>query len=68
MSLRGENEEFGKYDIFTYKGNVNCRHRWEQVIFKKLASGEEKQLITKPKINYWLQSPIFTNALKYLKR
>ena len=40
MSKQGINGEFahsgGKYDIFLYAGGVNCYHRWERRIFKKL--------------------------------
>ena len=40
MSSQGINGEFahsgGKYDIFLYAGGVNCYHRWERRIFKKL--------------------------------
>ena len=35
MSLFGANEEFSTYDIFTYKGSYNCRHRWQQKFFKR---------------------------------
>ena len=35
MSLQGVNEEFSSYDIFSYKGSYNCRHRWEQKYFKR---------------------------------
>ena len=35
MSLFGANDEFSTYDIFTYKGSFNCRHRWTQKFFKK---------------------------------
>jgi len=28
MSITGANDEFGIYDIFTYKGSFGCRHRW----------------------------------------
>jgi len=35
MSLQGANEEFSTYDIFTYKGSYNCRHRWVQKFYKK---------------------------------
>ena len=32
MSLMGDNsQEFGYYDIFTYKGSFGCRHRWTKV-------------------------------------
>ena len=35
LSLEGANEEFGMYDIFTYKGNYNCRHFWQEVFYAK---------------------------------
>lgn len=32
MTLNGANSsEFGYYDIFTYKGSYNCRHKWSKV-------------------------------------
>jgi hypothetical protein len=40
MSESGINGEFahsgGKYDIFLYAGGVNCHHRWERRIYKKI--------------------------------
>ena len=35
LSLVGANNEFGLYDIFTYKGNYNCRHYWKEVFYKR---------------------------------
>ena len=35
MSLSGDNQEFGTYDIFKYKGSYNCRHAWVQKFFRK---------------------------------
>ena len=35
LSLQGANEEFGVYDIFRYKGSYNCRHRWQEVFYKR---------------------------------
>ena len=34
MSLTGTNKEFGVYDIFTYKGSFNCRHRWSAELWE----------------------------------
>tara|TARA_R110000823_G_scaffold227750_1_gene354979 strand:- start:6185 stop:7525 length:1341 start_codon:yes stop_codon:yes gene_type:complete len=35
LTVTGENEEFGIYDIFTYKGSYGCRHHWQRLrIFK----------------------------------
>ena len=35
LTVQGENEEFGIYDIFTYKGSYGCRHWWQRLrIFK----------------------------------
>ena len=32
LSIKGANsEEFGYYNIFTYKGSYGCRHRWRKV-------------------------------------
>jgi len=28
------NEEFGEYDIFTYRGSYNCRHDWVELVYK----------------------------------
>ena len=46
MSLRGENEEFGTYDIFSYKGSYNCRHRWVQKFFRKTKALDEQKRAT----------------------
>jgi hypothetical protein len=35
LSIQGENEEFGIYDIFRYKGSYNCRHYWQEVFYKR---------------------------------
>ena len=35
LSVKGENVEFGIYDIFRYKGSYNCRHFWKEVLYKK---------------------------------
>ena len=35
MTITTENEQFGTYDIFTYKGSYNCRHSWEALYFRK---------------------------------
>ena len=35
LSLESSNSEFGTYDIFRFKGSFNCRHRWEELIFRK---------------------------------
>jgi len=35
LSLESANSEFGTYDIFRFKGSFNCRHRWEELIFRK---------------------------------
>ena len=40
MSLSGENEEFGTYDIFVYKGSYNCRHRWIQKFYRREVDAE----------------------------
>ena len=42
MSLFGANQEFSTYDIFTYKGSYNCRHRWEQKFFKREDTNNER--------------------------
>ena len=35
LTVQGENDEFGIYDIFTYKGSYGCRHWWQRLrIFK----------------------------------
>jgi hypothetical protein len=49
LTVTGENEEFGIYDIFTYKGSYGCRHHWQRLrIFKddngdKITQTEESQ-------------------------
>ena len=35
LSVKGENVEFGIYDIFRYKGSYNCRHFWKEVFYKR---------------------------------
>jgi hypothetical protein len=40
MSLSGENEEFGTYDIFAYKGSYNCRHSWIQKFYRREVNAE----------------------------
>jgi len=41
MTVMGANsEEFGVYDIFTYKGSFNCRHYWKKVyVYQKKSPG-----------------------------
>lgn len=37
--IRGmDNEDFGSYDIFEYKGSYNCRHRWARMVWFRTAS------------------------------
>jgi hypothetical protein len=40
LTLSGENQEFGIYDIFTYKGSYGCRHNWERVYKRKDDEGK----------------------------
>jgi hypothetical protein len=56
MSLFGANEEFSTYDIFTYKGSYNCRHRWEQKFFKK-EDTDNKRAIKNPILEEILGGP-----------
>ena len=43
MSFRRENEDFGFYSIWRWKGSYNCRHRWKKLLFKKInAKGTNK--------------------------
>jgi len=42
MSFRSENNEFGTYSIFRYKGSFNCRHRWKRLVFAKDESGSSE--------------------------
>jgi len=48
LSLSGENQEFGTYDIFTYKGSYNCRHSWRQKFYSKRkdADDQKRSLVT----------------------
>jgi len=40
MSVTGANQEFGTYDIFTYKGSFGCRHRWtKKYVYAKNSVG-----------------------------
>jgi hypothetical protein len=41
LTIQGENEEFGIYDIFTYKGSFGCRHNWERLRMYKGDDGKE---------------------------
>jgi len=34
MTLDGANEQFGNYDIFTWRGSYNCRHLWMKVVYR----------------------------------
>jgi len=27
------NSDFGQYSIFDFKGNINCRHRWQRLVY-----------------------------------
>ena len=44
MSADGVNGEFahegGKYNIFLYAGGVNCHHRWERRVYKKMKDSD----------------------------
>jgi len=48
MSADGVNGQFahegGKYNIWLYAGGVNCYHRWERRIFKKMRDEDGKAL------------------------
>jgi hypothetical protein len=46
MSLQGANNEFSSYDIFSYKGSYNCRHRWVQKYFRKAKPIEDQKRAT----------------------
>ena len=35
LSVQAENEEFGFYDIFKWRGSYNCRHTWEAGLYRK---------------------------------
>ena len=35
LSVKNENEEFGFYDIFKWRGSYNCRHNWQAQLFYK---------------------------------
>lgn len=43
LTLSNANKEFGTYDIFKYKGSFNCRHRWEELLFRKKDSSPENR-------------------------
>lgn len=34
MTNECTNEEFGCYDIFTWRGSYNCRHKWVKVLYR----------------------------------
>ena len=46
MSLQGANSEFSSYDIFSYKGSFNCRHRWIQKYFRRAKPLDEQKRAT----------------------
>ena len=46
MSLEGTNSEFSSYDIFTYKGSFNCRHRWVQKFYRNNKPLDEQKRAT----------------------
>ena len=56
MSLFGANDEFSTYDIFTYKGSYNCRHRWEQKFYKK-EDTDNKRAVKNPILEEVLGGP-----------
>ena len=35
LSVQAENDEFGFYDIFKWRGSYNCRHIWQAQLFYK---------------------------------
>lgn len=44
MSFRSENEEFGTYSIWKYKGSYGCRHYWDIRVYSKNKVFMEKEL------------------------
>lgn len=45
MTITKENDEFGIYDIFKYKGSYGCRHEWVKVPFAKSNVNKKTQNI-----------------------
>ena len=50
MTSDASNEQFGYYDIFTYRGSYNCRHYWVELKYKDTGrilnnSAREKGLV-----------------------
>jgi len=35
LSVKAENDEFGFYDIFKWRGSYNCRHVWTAKLFRR---------------------------------
>ena len=35
LSVQVENQEFGFYDIFKWRGSYNCRHTWDAGLYRK---------------------------------
>ena len=56
MSLFGANDEFSTYDIFTYKGSYNCRHKWVQKFFKR-EDTDNKRAVKNPILEEVLGGP-----------
>ena len=42
LSVKAENEEFGFYDIFKWRGSYNCRHVWTAKLFKRDDTNNKK--------------------------
>ena len=42
LSVASENDEFGFYDIFKWRGSYNCRHVWKAKLFYKEDTNNKK--------------------------
>ena len=42
LSVKTENQEFGFYDIFKWRGSYNCRHVWTAKLFKKTDTNNKR--------------------------
>jgi len=43
MSFRKENNEFGSYSIWKFKGSFGCRHRWVKIPIKRTTAKSDKK-------------------------
>lgn len=57
LSDETANEEFGFYEIFTWRGSYNCRHQWVRLIYKKTGKIDKSARVSKGLIDDQTLSP-----------